>query len=140
MKWVNGISKCLEVFCFCILSVIRQKGESQNVCFKKTKHAKFSAKSKHILPLACFFFLRPPFWDSAFCLITDDFYQVLLQQNNLGFKFFWLLCDAWKSFWGAPFSFLSGIVSKLFYCEYPWCAYIPNRNSGQTLIVSVCPT
>ena len=27
------------------LSVIRQKGESQNGCFKKTKHAKFSEKS-----------------------------------------------------------------------------------------------
>ena len=26
------------------LSVIRQKGESQNVCFKKTKHIKFSEK------------------------------------------------------------------------------------------------
>ena len=27
-----------------ILSVIRQKGESQNGCYKKTKHAKFSEK------------------------------------------------------------------------------------------------
>ena len=28
------------------LSVIRQKGESQNGCFKKSKHAKFSEKKK----------------------------------------------------------------------------------------------
>ena len=31
-------------------SVIRQKGESQNGCFKKTKHAKFSAKNFALLP------------------------------------------------------------------------------------------
>ena len=30
-------------------SVIRQKGESQNGCFKKTKHAKFP-KNEHFLP------------------------------------------------------------------------------------------
>ena len=29
-------------------SVIRQKGESQNECFKKTKHVKFSEKSVKI--------------------------------------------------------------------------------------------
>ena len=28
----------------CISSVIRQKGESQDTCFKKTKHSKFSEK------------------------------------------------------------------------------------------------
>ena len=33
MKWVTWSS-----------SVIRQKGESQNACFKKTNHAKFSGK------------------------------------------------------------------------------------------------
>ena len=33
-----------------ILSVIRQKGKSQNECFKKTKHTKFSEK-EHFLPL-----------------------------------------------------------------------------------------
>ena len=32
-------------------SVIRQKGESQNGCFKKTKHAKFSAKMNIFNPL-----------------------------------------------------------------------------------------
>ena len=32
-------------------SVIRQKGESQNGCFKKTKHAKFSAKTNIFYPL-----------------------------------------------------------------------------------------
>ena len=28
----------------CISLVIRQKGESQDTCFKKTKHSKFSEK------------------------------------------------------------------------------------------------
>ena len=31
-------------------SVIRQKGESQNGCFKKTKHAKFSEKQTFLTP------------------------------------------------------------------------------------------
>ena len=31
-------------------SVIRQKGESQNRCYKKTKHAKFSEKQKFHTP------------------------------------------------------------------------------------------
>ena len=50
-------------------SVIRQKGESQNGCFKKTKHAKFSEKRtcayqgvrKFSENLACFVFLKHPF-------------------------------------------------------------------------------
>ena len=33
-----------------ILPVIRQKGESQNVCFKKTKVAKFSEKLIFLTP------------------------------------------------------------------------------------------
>ena len=49
-------------------SVIRQKGESQNECFKKAKHAKI---------LACFAFLKHSFWDSPLCLITDEFWKVL---------------------------------------------------------------
>ena len=86
-------------------SVIRQKGESQNGCFKKTKYAKFSEKQTVLTPwyahilkqtcswtlsvvrmcayqgvrnvrfsenLACFVFLKHPFWDSPFCLITDE--------------------------------------------------------------------
>ena len=66
-------------------SVIRQKGQSQNGCFKKTKHAKFSEKrtcayqrvrNVHLSKnLACFLFLKRQFWDSSFCLITDDFLQ-----------------------------------------------------------------
>ena len=63
-------------------SVIGQKDESQNGCFKKTKHAKFSEKRTFLTPwyahvrfsenLACFVFLKHPFWDSPFCLITDE--------------------------------------------------------------------
>ena len=67
-------------------SVITQKGESQNGCYKKTKHAKLSGKQTFFTPwyahggkkirfsknLASFAFLKHPFWDSPFCLITDE--------------------------------------------------------------------
>ena len=68
-------------------SVIRQKSECQNGCFKKTKHTKFAEKRTFFAPwyahvrvrnvrfsgnLACFVFLKHPFWDSPFCLITDE--------------------------------------------------------------------
>ena len=73
-------------------SVIKPKGEFQNACFKKTKHAKFSEKM-HISyslirtrtcayqgvrnvhfseNLVCFVFLKHPFGDSPFYLITDE--------------------------------------------------------------------
>ena len=77
-----------------ISSVVRQKGKSQNWCFKKTKHVKFSKKLTFLTPwyaharcvcrnpsyihvnfsenLAYFVFLKHPFWVSPFCLITDD--------------------------------------------------------------------
>ena len=64
-------------------SVIRQKGESQNVSFKKTKHVKFSEKRtflsyqrvRNVLfsdNLTCFVCLKHLFWGSPFCLITDE--------------------------------------------------------------------
>ena len=73
-------------------SVIRQKGKSQKERFKKTKHDKFSEKQTVLTPLtrtrtcayqgvrnvrssenvSCFAFLKHPFWDSPFCLITDE--------------------------------------------------------------------
>ena len=40
-----------------ISSVTRQKGESQNRCFKKTKQAKFS-KNEHLLPSDTYTYLR----------------------------------------------------------------------------------
>ena len=56
-------------------SVIGQKGESQNGCFKKTKHVKFPEKRTFLTPclyqgvrnvrfsenLTCFVFLKHPF-------------------------------------------------------------------------------
>ena len=59
-----------------ISSVIRQKDEYQNGCFKKIKHAKFSKKRTFLTPwyaraywnvpfsenLACFVFLKHPGW------------------------------------------------------------------------------
>ena len=77
------------------LSGIRQKSEFQNGCFKKAKLAKISEKQTFLTPryahackevrnvcfseiLACFDFLKHPFWDSPFCLITDVLCQVFL--------------------------------------------------------------
>ena len=46
-KWIRiSFAKILPSLS---LSVMRQKGESQNGCFKETKHAKFS-ENKHFLP------------------------------------------------------------------------------------------
>ena len=69
-------------------SVIMQKGESQNGCFKKTKHVKFSEKRTFLEMfvfsenLTCFVFLKQPFWDSPFCLIMDGlgalFFEMLI--------------------------------------------------------------
>ena len=63
--------------CWCILfcitnsPIIRQKGESQNECFngcayQGVRNVCFSEI------LACFTFLKRPFWDSPFCLITGE--------------------------------------------------------------------
>ena len=49
-------------------SVISQKGESQNRCFKKTKHAKFTKKRTFLTP----WYSHLPVWDSPFCLITEE--------------------------------------------------------------------
>ena len=72
------------------LSVIRQKGKSQNECCKKTKHAKFFEKRifltlwyAHVAyqevrnicfseSLTCFVLLYHLFWDPLFYLITDE--------------------------------------------------------------------
>ena len=72
-----------------------QKGESQNGCFKKTKHAKFSEKRTILNPwdahvrnicfsenLARFVFLKNPFWDSPFCLITDVVVLIVFFYNK----------------------------------------------------------
>ena len=65
----------------------KQKGESQNKCFNKSKHVKYSEKWTFLSPwyayqgvknfgfsenLACFAFLKHPFWDLPFCRITDE--------------------------------------------------------------------
>ena len=98
-KFLLGENFLLLSFTFLILNHVtmafiegnKTKGESQNGCFKKTK-AKFSKKNEHLLlpdthkyvcvsggkkcsfseNLACLVFLKNPFWDSTFCLITDD--------------------------------------------------------------------
>ena len=89
---VNGITNLWKS---CVSSVIRQTGESQNECFKKTKHAKFSEKRTFLPPWyahvrnirfsgnwACFVFLKHPFRDSHFCLIADDIIPCKLMKMN----------------------------------------------------------
>ena len=51
-----------------IPSVIKQKGESQNKCYMKKKHAKFS-ENEHFLSPDTY---KHIFWDSPFYIITDD--------------------------------------------------------------------
>ena len=62
-------------------SIITQKGESHNGCFKKTKHVKISERTcayqggrnvRFWEKLLCFVFLKQPFWDSPFCLVTVE--------------------------------------------------------------------
>ena len=101
----------LTSFCCLNSSVIKQKGESQNECSKKTKHAKFPKNDyflSHFLRscayqgvknvrfsenLSCFVFLKYPFWDSPFCLITDE----LLTLNNFHVLFIYFFCWLWTS-------------------------------------------
>ena len=78
IKSMNSMNFCAKT----AMSVIRRKGESQNECFKKTKHAKFYEKQTFYQGVrnvsssenfACFVFLKHSFWDSPFYLITDAF-------------------------------------------------------------------
>ena len=56
---LNSISKStIHHFTNVRSSVIRQKGESQNGCFSEN--------------LTSFVFLKHPFWDLPFCLVTDE--------------------------------------------------------------------
>ena len=54
-----GESKVAYWYMFCDLNclgcwiVLRQKGKFQNGCYKKTKHAKFSAKRTFLIPHVC---------------------------------------------------------------------------------------
>ena len=49
-KFLILFVEILLTFLYFISPVIRQKGESQNVCFKKTKVAKFSEKLIFLTP------------------------------------------------------------------------------------------
>ena len=62
--------------------VIRQKCESQNECFKKTKHVNFP-KNEHFLPSNTHTaVLKHPFWDSPFCLLpTSCGYSYIIKED-----------------------------------------------------------
>ena len=91
-----------------ILSVIRQKGQSQSGYFKKTKHAKMFRKTnisysvldtetylclsggknvRFLKNIVWFVYLKHPFWNSLFWFITDDMYCTNLRmKNSLGHR------------------------------------------------------
>ena len=48
ISWVCWTERCFLLQVFCITSVIKPKGESQNGCFEKTKHVKFSEKRRFL--------------------------------------------------------------------------------------------
>ena len=77
------------------LSLITQKGESQNGGNKKAKYTKFSEKRTFLTcayqwvrnvrcleNLVCVPFLLQPFRDSPFCLITDEVEKVNFKSNK----------------------------------------------------------
>ena len=80
MKWVNenwwrnfvgnkakgGISK--RVF---QENKARQIFQKANISYPPDAHVRFSEN------LACFVFSKHPFWDSPFCLISDDLWQMI---------------------------------------------------------------
>ena len=49
-RFKHWITKKNDTVAICNSSVIRQKGESQNGCFKKAKHAKISEKQTFLTP------------------------------------------------------------------------------------------
>ena len=90
-----------------ISSVIRQKDEYQNGCFKKIKHAKFSKKRTFLTPwyaraywnvpfsenLACFVFLKHPGW----------FYHIA-QSSLIVLSIHFLKCVQIRSYFWSVFS------------------------------------
>ena len=83
---------------------IKSKGRISKGCFKKTKHAKFSDKQiflsfwylrerirgvRHVCfleNLASFVFLKHPFWDSHFWLVTDKTWSLITTLNQCNWK------------------------------------------------------
>ena len=80
--------------------VIKQQGESQNVCFKKKtkkKTNKASQKAMFVFRkiwLALFYFETPVLRFVLFCLITDDmlFYSVMFSVSICFFLCFLFVC------------------------------------------------
>ena len=62
-----------------ISSVIRQKGKSRNIPYPMIRTCAYQGvRNFHFSEnLTCFVFLKHLFWDSPFCLITDDLLQCL---------------------------------------------------------------
>ena len=74
-----NFSKSLTIRSKTDISSRREKGESQNGCFKKTKQTKLSERQTFLTPwYAGFVFWKHPFWDSSFCLITDVVFLMVI--------------------------------------------------------------
>ena len=129
-EWIENIRKhskvlifdCLwltVVFLNWISSVMRQKAESQNECFKKTKHAKFSEKRifRFSENLACFVFFKHPFWDAPFCPITD-----ILSFELVSWLFLWYLGEN-----GQMPQYYIILLYVIYHILFPWFFWLTMR-------------
>ena len=75
-------------------SVIRQKGESQNGCFKKTKYVKFSDKRTFLTPW--FFILE--FSARELKLDLNIFFELMQNRRQISYCFTNLVGTLWSEF------------------------------------------
>ena len=99
-------------------SVVRQNGEPQNGCaymHQGVRNVRFSEN------LACFVFLKNPFWYSPFCLIAAKFFTA----KSYYFRKVLYVVDVWQR----PSPFTSAFVRRSlrlvhFYKDYPQEHYL----------------
>ena len=57
---------------------VGNKAKGRTCAYQGIRNVRFSQN------LACFVFLKHPFWDSPFCLITDEFMIIIIKWKILG--------------------------------------------------------
>ena len=121
-KLIAGFESCkisissnfVEIFVY-TSSIIRQKGESQNRCLQKTKHAKFSEKQTFLTP-----------WYARTCA-----YQVV--RNVRFFRKIWRASFSWNTrFDIRPFALLpttitGNLLSDKTHAKFSRCLYEKKR-------------
>ena len=94
--------------CYCVnkSSAIRQKGESRNGCYKKTKHAKFSEKRTFLTPgyardfvgnkaLLTKYLLYIPNWQVVLLRCNTDIYYEVPSLGSMILLYFWWCWASW---------------------------------------------